>query len=563
MKLLTFSVTNYRSITKAHKINLEAFTVLLGKNNEGKSNLLTALNVAMEILLEHSLRTTVIKPRSTRNHIYEWERDFPIQLQNRKKGLESIFKLEFKLEGDELTEFKKVTGIRGNEDIPIEIKINRQNTVSIAVLKKGTSAYNEKSTKVASFISKRLNFNYIQAVRTDTMAIDVLERVIAQRLSTLNENEEYVEAVEKINKLEVSILNEISNQLVEPLRLFLPNLSDVKITKDNDYYYRPRYRGRDLNIIIDDGIPTHISYKGDGIKSLVALAILKDRISSEKASLIAIEEPESHLHSGAIHNLVDVILNISENNQVIITTHNPLFVQRNNIKSNVIVNDGKAIAAKNIVEIRDILGVLPEDNLRNASHVLIVEGEDDKIILSKILSLKSNKISSAISNNKLVIKPLGGASNLAHDVLDLKNSMCKFFILMDNDQAGINALEVAKSKSLITEADYKLTTCKGLRESEIEDCIKKEVYEEVLLKEFNINLNCSEFKKNKNKWSDRIKDTRTSQGGQWNNQIKSEIKHKVAECVSNFNNIDNILVIQKSGFIDGVVDVLERMLAIQ
>ena len=47
MDLIEFSVTNFRSITTAHKIKLQDFTVLVGKNNEGKSNLLNALNAAM------------------------------------------------------------------------------------------------------------------------------------------------------------------------------------------------------------------------------------------------------------------------------------------------------------------------------------------------------------------------------------------------------------------------------------------------------------------------------------------------------------------------------------
>ncbi len=53
MKLVEFSVTNFRSITKAHKINLQDMTVLVGKNNEGKSNLLTALNIAMRAIFEY------------------------------------------------------------------------------------------------------------------------------------------------------------------------------------------------------------------------------------------------------------------------------------------------------------------------------------------------------------------------------------------------------------------------------------------------------------------------------------------------------------------------------
>lgn len=87
MRLLTFSVTNYRSITTAHKINIGDFTVLVGKNNEGKSNLLTALNVAMDILIRHAQIENKKISYSRLSKIYDWERDFPIQLQHRKKDL--------------------------------------------------------------------------------------------------------------------------------------------------------------------------------------------------------------------------------------------------------------------------------------------------------------------------------------------------------------------------------------------------------------------------------------------------------------------------------------------
>jgi len=42
MRLIRFSVLNYRSITTAHKIEMSNLTVLVGKNNEGKSNILRA-----------------------------------------------------------------------------------------------------------------------------------------------------------------------------------------------------------------------------------------------------------------------------------------------------------------------------------------------------------------------------------------------------------------------------------------------------------------------------------------------------------------------------------------
>ncbi len=564
MKLVNFSVTNYRSITTAHKINLQSLTVLVGKNNEGKSNLLTALNVAMTALMQHGNIRGRLSLRSRYGlELYEWERDFPIQLRSRtsKNGLESIFKLEFRLENGELSEFQSETGIRGNEDIPITIKIGQENNIKIEVPKKGSSSYNKKSTKIANFISHRISFNYIQAVRTEDMALSVLKDIILDELHSLTQNEDYNKCVKKINELQQEILDRISSQLVEPLKVFMPQLKDVQISKPFENFLNRTIRN-DIEVTIDDGTPTSITYKGDGIKSLATLAILKDKRTSMPASIIAIEEPESHLHSGAIHSLVEVIKKISQNSQVIITTHNPLFVQQNNIKSNIIVNSGTAQPAKNIAEIRNILGVLPSDNLKNASYVFVVEGDDDKIALTKILSIMSNKISTALSTNKLVIKALGGAGNLSHDIADLKNCMCKYFVLLDNDEAGNEAVEKAISKGLLTEADYKLTVCNGSPVAEFEDCLKKDIYEQELVVKFETNINSPLFKSNK-KWSDRIKDVRLSQGGRWTDSIEKQIKLAVADAIPETTlNIEDIVIMQKAGFLKGCVEALERMLEI-
>ena len=53
MQIVSFSVTNYRSITACSRIALHDLTVLVGKNNEGKSNFLRALNVAMSAIIYH------------------------------------------------------------------------------------------------------------------------------------------------------------------------------------------------------------------------------------------------------------------------------------------------------------------------------------------------------------------------------------------------------------------------------------------------------------------------------------------------------------------------------
>ena len=561
MKLIEFSVTNYRSITTANKIRIHDYTVLVGKNNEGKSNLLTALNVAMLAVRNNGLLTTK-KPfwYKYNNRIYDWDRDFPVQFQNRKRGLESIFQLKFKLDEDELVAFKKETGIRGNEDIPIIIKIGRDNVPKILVPKKGTSSYNQKSSLVTKFVSSRLYFNYIQAVRTEKMALDTLNNVIFTELKKLDKNQEYILAVDKIYSLRQKILDDISSQLLEPMQVFLPTLKDIKIEQPEQKYLGLLPDYEQMDIILDDGVLTSIDHKGDGIKSLVAIAILKERNSSEGASLIAIEEPESHLHSGAIHNLSKVIHSIADNNQVIISTHNPLFVQQNYISSNIIINEGTARPAKNISEIRNILGVLPSDNLKDCCNVLVVEGEEDKSSLIKIFPYYSENIKKALENNYLEIKSLGGASNLLHDLYDLKHCMCNYIVLLDNDKAGNEAADKAKRKGLLNEEQLRQTICNGMKESEFEDCINPDIYVEYLENKYSISIKNNKSFKGNLKWSDRLKNVFLSQGIKWNDDLEFKIKNEIVDLIPLSGDIDKILIPQKSGFIKGLVIAIENML---
>ena len=562
MNLIEFSVTNFRSITKAHKIYLQDFTVLVGKNNEGKSNLLRALNIAMQSIMSNTYDKDEQYPFSREAH-YIWKRDFPIQLQNRSRGLESIFKLTFKLNSSELEDFRSNIKIRGNEIIPITIKIGKDNEPKVLIPKKGSPAYKKNSNAITNFIMHRISFNYIPAVRTDSMALNNLQNVIEMEIKSLENNTEYREALRKLNDLRQSTLDDIADKLLNPMKVFLPTLNSIHIEENINEYWLPfNYLNHRYDVILDDGVATSIKNKGDGIKSLVTLAILKEREQQPGASIIAIEEPESHLHSGAIHSLVDVINGLALKNQVIITTHNPLFVQQNNINKNVIIDNGTARIAKNIAEIRTMLGVWPSDNLRNSRFVLVVEGEDDKICLSKILPLFSKKIADALSTNKLIIKPLGGASNLSHDLNDLKQTLCNYVVLLDNDKAGNDAAKKAKEHGLLDDSILRQTNCQGSPESEIEDCINPNVYINLLESKYNIVIKDNKFFRSNKKWSDRMKAVFLDQGIKWSDATEKNVKECVATSIPHNGNLDDILISQKSGFLIGLRIAIEKMLSV-
>ena len=555
MRLISFSVTNFRSITNMHTISLSNLTTLVGKNNEGKSNILTALQFSMDILMDY------VSSRIVRRSNYNWQRDFPIQLQCRKRNIESIFNLIFRLENNELEEFHKEMKIMGNEDIPIRIKINKCNEYEISVPKKGTSSYNKKSNKIAKFISNRISFNYISAIRTDDLALESLKNAIYEELKSLTKNESYQNLLHEIYKIQQQSLDKISKSLNDPLKVFLPKLKEIKIIFEENTYARPYVRPlimRDIDILIDDGTPTSIKLKGDGIKSLITLALLKNKQKNNGASIIAIEEPEAHLHPGAIRELNEIILKIAKNNQVILTTHNPLFVQQNNIKSNIIVRDGKAAPAKNIAEIREILGIMPGDNLKNSNKVIVVEGDTDINYLKKILSLKSKKICNALENNSLTFVPLFGVSNLTAKLSDLQNCLCDYVVLLDNDQEGKVACERAKNSGLIDDSKFKFTICIGKIESEFEDCLKTSFYQEYLLNNFAINIDCQTFNKSKKKWSQRLKDTFLEQGNTLDDIKLREIKIHISNMIP--DTLSEILVEQQSQFLDSLENIILKML---
>ncbi|MBK3519905.1 ATP-dependent nuclease [Carboxylicivirga marina] len=561
MNLVKFSVTNFRSITQAYRIPITEIAVLIGKNNEGKSNMLRALNIAMNILRFHadsSRRRYSLGYLSRNNEShYRWERDFPIPYQTRTKNTQSIFRLEFELNSSEVQEFKSKIGSNLNGTLPIEIRIGKDQEPKIKVIKTGRGAktLNSKSKNIAEYIADRIFFNYIPAVRTDQEAIKVVNEMMSEELAKLESDEKYKEALDTIKDLQTPILNSLSENIKESLTEFIPHIKDVSIEIQEG---RRRYALRQqLDIVIDDGNKTNLEFKGDGVKSLAALGLLKNiSVKEGVVSLVAIEEPESHLHPGAIHILRDTIYELAGVNQVIVSTHNPLFVDRNNLRSNIIIDSGKAKAAKSIREIRDIIGVKASDNLLNANYVLVVEGEEDIISLRAILPTLSDKIAKALKSNLLVIDKIGGAGNLSYKLSLLKNSLCSTHVLLDNDAAGRNAFNKAKDDDSLKVRDCTFINCNGMTNSEFEDCLNKDAYLNEIQEEYGVNV-VPQFRTNK-KWSERMRAIFLSQGKPWTEQMEAQVKSTVAKAVA--KKPETSLNTHKRNSIDALVVSLDKLI---
>lgn len=508
----------------------------------------------MLLLQQHANRR--ILNRRTDDGPYIWKRDFPILLQNRRTATQTILKIEFLLDDVELQEFKNEIGSSLNGSLPLEIKIGKDHEPQIRLVKsgKGTKTLTSKSAVIAKFIANRIHFNYIPAVRTDSATIELIGNMLSQELRALETDQNYLNALTTIALLQQPILDELAERVQGPLQEFLPSIKSVKI-QISELNRRYSLR-RDINVIVDDGTPTSIEYKGDGVKSLAALGLLKSQNTKLGASLLAIEEPESHLHPAAIHQVNDIVQSIAQTSQVIITTHNPLFVDRSNIKSNIIVTDGSATPAKTISSIRDLLGIKASDNLTHANYALVVEGEEDSLALKAILPLLSEKIGKALRNNLLIIEPIGGAGNLSYKLSLLKNSLCATHSLLDGDDAGRIAYEKAERDGLTSIATCTFIKCNGMAQAEFEDCYELEVYKDAILSEFGVDLDSSKFRGN-GKWSDRMRNVFLDQGKPFTDSICAKVKSSASIAV--FKSPKSALNTHRRNSIDALVQALERM----
>ncbi len=534
MKLSYVTIENYRSITDAYKIDMSNLTVLLGKNNEGKTNIIRAIKLGMSIIQD--IEMFYPKRRMLRRTCYDWHEDFPIALQNSKKitDKKTLIRFDFQLSEIESTELSKKIGSSINCALSIYICIRENNQISITVPKRGKNAkaISSKIIPISNFISENYLMQYIPAVRSEEDAFAAIIDLVESELSEIND-EEYKKSLELIVKVQQAKLADLASRVKQPLKNFLPQIKDINLNLSTNFLgYTSSFIGRrSICFDVDDGTLTSLRNKGDGVKSLTAIALLS-QVSTTKNRLVIIDEPENHLHPEAIRYINTVLTNLSKDNQVLISTHSPIFVNRNTISSNIIVEKGKAYPAKRIDNVRNVLGVLCSDNLIYSDYVVVVEGPTDKSLLIKML--KSDKdLSKALTNNIVTIHSIGGTHNLQSEIYSLQRYCCNYLVLVDYDKAGKDAIIQTKEKLSITDNSVRYFMKSNKKDTELEDLYNAEKYKDYLLSK-GIDISNNKFKNQTKKWSDRISDVAVCAGIDFSKELENELKQGIENIISDF-----------------------------
>lgn len=531
MKLSYISIENYRSITTAHKIEPSSLTVLIGKNNEGKSNTVKAIALGMEIIG----RIGRIGRRRSRvfYDFYDWDHDFPIGLQKSKKlkNKSTKIRFDFRLKENEIDELYELIGSKINGELSIYIELGENHKLSVTVPKKGKNAktLSSKISIICSFIYSHFEVQYIPAIRSGEDAMSVMNDLLELELRNIND-QVYIDSLDYINKKQEEVIDDLLKKLTKDLKDFLPEIKKISLNY-NTYKSQNIYNRRRLNVMIDDGVLTDLSYKGDGVKSLITMALLSNT-SNNKDRLVIVDEPENSLHPGAIRYISGVLHQLSNSCQVIISTHDAIFINRSNVSSNWIVDNHKATQAKRIDDIRKNLGIICSDNLIYSDYVIVVEGPTDKDFLLNVFKSHS-KIMDAIQSNYISINAIGGINNLKFKVSSLQRYCCNYLLILDYDKAGKEGIKNVKDNFSVPEGNIRFfrkerDNC----ECELEDLLDPRIYKEYLLKN-GIDISSSKFKDNSKKWSKRIADIASEAGIDFNSDFENDLKKEIQNLVNN------------------------------
>ena len=240
-----------------------------------------------------------------------------------------------------------------------------------------------------------------------------------------------------------------------------------------------------------------LANRGAGTQNNLVIALFRYLAERQtaKSLIIALEEPENSLHPKAQRQLLAVLLELSNQNQVICTTHSPVFIERTQFESNVLItrkkdgrSDAKVFTSEALEEVRSELGIRPADALLKGGGncALIVEGyTEEEAVPDFFEACGKSEFELGIS-----VINAGGSDfeKLRNICLLLKSFDIPVVIMLDADAKNYaDDLNRAKEKSL-TNLEEVVVLSKGT----IEDYFPKKIIRELLNEEFKANPRIAE-----------------------------------------------------------------------
>jgi predicted ATP-dependent endonuclease of OLD family len=502
MYISKLTIENYRGVKEKRIIQLDKLSSIVGKNDAGKTILLYAVATFLDIktfsvtfsdfndidkpiifeaefkdeniieLLKTKLKTKVKKADGLDEYVNDFIFDGVIKYKREAIKVDKKFSAEFVFVED----FKQenIRGLYFKSDDELNT-ILAEYKIEIPIEGKGRNSKVEKIKFIKLHFkdAERIGFWVEDDCKIENLFPEVemfkadygLEADTKFKTASVSEIQDYFEKETstpgtKLNIVEAEINVEMKKEaqsVTTYMQDYASALKAVQITPVVNW--KDAIKSVDVSFQFEgDAKFIPMSHKGTGYRRLFMVARFRYIAEKNKGHNIIylIEEPETFLHPTAQQDLLNAFKDLSNDNQVIITTHSPVFAGATSVNGVVLCikdtqsNYENAVGEKDnafLMKIIFELGIKPSYNLRdNFEKILFVEGQDDasfyKIICEKILGRNLE--------DKVLVLTCGGSSvDSFINISYFKKNGRDLFLILDSDKG----LSVRDPKKPVIQTD--------------------------------------------------------------------------------------------------------------
>lgn len=279
-----------------------------------------------------------------------------------------------------------------------------------------------------------------------------------------------------------------SNAIADLMKEYVPNVKAVSITPN--FTWKDAIKTVDVNFEFnDDSKPINMTRKGSGYRRLFMVARFRYLAQKKKGDSVIylIEEPETFLHPSAQEDLLLALNELSSDNQVILATHSPVFAGSSD-RSAIVLCEKTTSGSKYSTERDDNnipkkviseLGIRPHHNLRDKyTKILFCESKNDIYFYD---TLARSLIGKSIIDDESILALPGGGDSL-EDIINIDyftDTGRKLYLLIDSDKHQEESIQAKNQKRL--ESFENLDNAKGyiLKKACIENYYHPKAFERV------------------------------------------------------------------------------------
>lgn len=418
MKITSISISNHSRISDC-TIDVRDNLILVGANGSGKSSIIRCIDLALGKTVQQ-LYYSIDKS------------DFKEEGQP--------FAVEVKLEGlskDELSSFPDEYDVLDNSlTVRMEAILNKEDLAIRRYFPKGAGDNNLKRKQLES-----IGWSMVPSDFSTTQLEPGRKTIVDDYLKAVDASGDVSKLSDAINSLSDAIDSSSAfNEALRSLANQLDPVIDGGITANKLHFVPEAAINGNLldNVRLQiqgrSGLAREATEQSDGTKALIALSIFS---LLNSGGMIAIDEPETHLHPSAQRNLIRILKNTGR--QLIVATHSGVVAGEFEPDNIAVTHDGVSpvqpsrgfLTGKKDQATLARWWISSKIELLTAKQIIAVEGQSDRMVLEEA----AEKMGYHLERDGIEILEAGGCQEMLHvlDIFGERGFGLRVNILIDED----------------------------------------------------------------------------------------------------------------------------------